>query len=204
MKQSFYQVHWYVYPVIYWLELLTDFVCLEKGSFDVAYITELDPLWNDDEVSFMLNPEAALFGNAIAQAACMADCVTATAGFSHDYLFWCDGCHGSMYPFTGTVPAHSNGIQASQLLVGRFMAKLHRQGLLWGYTGVRGLCGKYLMPIIRKSQYKTQMVYPIPSTHKGCHPLGRSEIIWAAGKHIPYKGEDFCYLIWRKRSCCLL
>jgi conjugal transfer pilus assembly protein TraU len=73
MKQSFYQVHWYVYPVIYWLELLLDFVCLEKASFDVAYVTELDPLWNDDETSFIINPEAALFGNPIAQAACGAD-----------------------------------------------------------------------------------------------------------------------------------
>ena len=49
------------YPLIYWLELLMDFVCLEKGAFDVAYMTELDPLWNDDELSFILNPEAGLF-----------------------------------------------------------------------------------------------------------------------------------------------
>jgi conjugal transfer pilus assembly protein TraU len=28
---SFYHVHYYIYPLIYWLELLTDFLCLEKG-----------------------------------------------------------------------------------------------------------------------------------------------------------------------------
>ncbi|MBY0293014.1 MAG: TraU family protein, partial [Alphaproteobacteria bacterium] len=39
MQQSFYQIHWYVYPLIYWLELLIDFVCLEKAAFDVAYFT---------------------------------------------------------------------------------------------------------------------------------------------------------------------
>jgi len=78
-QQSFYQVHWYVYPVIYWLELLVDFLCLEKQSFDVAYITELDPLWNEDELSFILNPEAVLFGNPIAQAACAADCAAGAA-----------------------------------------------------------------------------------------------------------------------------
>ena len=60
-KRSFYQVHYYVYPVVYWLEILTDFVCLEKGKFDVAYITEFDPMWNDDETAFFLNPEAAIF-----------------------------------------------------------------------------------------------------------------------------------------------
>jgi conjugal transfer pilus assembly protein TraU len=207
MKQSFYQVHWYVYPLIYWLELLLDFVCLEKGAFDVVYLTELDPLWNDDETAFLLNPEGVLFANPLAQAACAADCVMAStmtsAGFGSDGLFWCGGCQGSLYPFTGTVSAHSNGIQASLLLTARFMAKLHREGLLWGYVGVQGLCGKYPMPILRKTQYKTQMLYPIPATQKGCHPLGRSEALWSSGREFPIKGEDFGYLIWRKRNCCL-
>ena len=204
MQTSFYQVHWYVYPLIYWLELLMDFICIEKSQFDVAYLTELDPFWNDDETSFILNPEAALFGNPIAQAACSADCAAASSGFSFDALFWCGGCQGSMYPFTGTVSAHSGGVQASLLLTQRFMAKLHREGVLWGYMGVSGLCGKYPMPIIRKSQYKTQMTYPVPATTLGCHPLGRSDLLWSGGKAVPYKGEDFGYLIWRKRLCCLL
>lgn len=203
-RNSFYHVHWYIYPLIYWLELLTDFVCLEKASFDVAYMTELDPLWNDDETAFILNPEAVLFNNPIAQAACAADCITASSGFSFDHLFWCGGCQGSLYPFTGTVTAHVNGVQASLLLTQRLMAKLHRQGMLHGYTGIEGLCDKYPMPIIKKTQYKTQMVYPIPSTSSGnCQPLGRSEALWATGREPPYQGEDFGYLIWRKRNCCL-
>lgn len=203
MQQSFYQVHWYIYPLIYWLELLTDFVCMEASQIDVAYMTELDPLWNDDETSFIINPEAALFGNPIAQLACAADCALASSGFSNDALFWCAGCQGSMYPFTGSVSNHSGGVQASLLITQRFMAKLHREGLLWGYIGVQGLCDKYPMPIIRKTQYKTQMTYPIPTTNS-CHPLGRSDMMWSAGRNYPYEGEDFGYLIWRKRNCCLL
>ncbi len=203
IKHSFYQVHWYVYPVIYWLELLVDFICLETGSLDVGYLTELDPFWNDDETSFIINPEAILFGNPIAQAACAADCIAASSGFPLDPLFWCDGCQGSLYPFTGSIPAHVGGVQASLLATARMMAKLHREGLLWGYMGEAGLCGKYPMPVIKKSQYKTQMVYPIPFT-SGCQPLGRSEMLWGSGKEFPYKGEDFGYLIWRKRNCCLL
>lgn len=203
MKQSFYQVHWYVYPVIYWLELILDFVCLEKAPFDVAYLTELDPLWGDDEINFLINPEAALFGNSLAQAACAADCALTSLGFGNDLLFWCAGCHGSLYPFSGSIPAHSNGIQASLLATERFMAKLHRQGVLWGYTGTKGLCDKYPMPLMRKTQYKTQMTYPFTATSKGCHPLGRSDALYSTGQHIPTK-EDFGYLIWRKRSCCLL
>jgi conjugal transfer pilus assembly protein TraU len=203
LKHSFYQVHWYVYPVIYWLELLIDFTCLEKSDFDIAYLTELDPLWNDDETGFILNPEAVLFANPIAQAACSADCVAATSNFPLDPLFWCGGCQGSLYPFSGSISAHVGGVQASLLAVQRMIAKLHREFLLWGYMGQEGLCGKYPMPIIRKSQYKTQMLYPIPVTN-GCQPLGRSDMLWGSGKEFPYQGEDFGYLIWRKRNCCLL
>ena len=97
------------------------------------------------------------------------------------------------------------GVQASLLAVMKMMAKLHRELLLHGYMGSQGQCSKYPMPIIKKTQYKTQMVYPIPSTGRdGCHPLGRSETLWASGREFPYQGEDFGYLIWRKRNCCLL
>ena len=205
MRDSFYQVHWYMYPVLFWLELLVDFVCMEKGDFDLAYLTELDPLWNDDETAFILNPEAALFGNPIAQAACAVDCGLSSAGFGQDSLFWCAGCQGSIYPFSGSIPAHVGGVQASLLALQRMIAKLHREGLLWGTVGANAWCDRYPMPIIKKTQYKTQMVYPIPSTgSKQCHPLGRSEVLWGSGKEFPYSGEDFGYLVWRKRSCCLL
>jgi conjugal transfer pilus assembly protein TraU len=204
-QSSFYQVHWYVYPVIYWLELLVDFLCLEQQSFDVAYITELDPLWNADELSFILNPEAALFGNPIAQTACAADCAATSAGFPMDSLFWCGGCQGSLYPFTGNNTAHIGGVQASLLLTQRMMAKLHRELLLWGTSGSQALCQKYPMPVIKKTQYKTQMTYPRPTTRgpMACNPLGRTEVIWGSGREFPYKGEDFGYLIWRKRNCCI-
>ena len=33
---SFYHVHYYIYPLIYWLEQITDFGCLEKSTFYVA------------------------------------------------------------------------------------------------------------------------------------------------------------------------
>ena len=55
-------------------------------------------MWHDDETAFFLNPEAAIFGNPIAQASCATDSIAATAGFPIDALFWCAGCQGSMYP----------------------------------------------------------------------------------------------------------
>lgn len=202
LHHSFYQVHWYVYPIMYWLEVLMDFICLENTSIDLAYLTELDPLWNDDEKSFILNPEAVLFGNVLAQAACAADCVASSTNLPLDSLFWCSGCQGGLYPFTGTLSDHAGGVQASLLIAGRFMAKLHREGLLWGTYGSQGLCSKYPMPIIKKSQYRLQMTYPIPTT-SNCYPMGHTEVFWQGGKEFPYKGSDFGYLVWRRRDCCL-
>lgn len=202
-RHSFYHVHWYVYPIAYWLEILTDFLCLENFAIDLAYLTELDPFWNDDEKSFILNPEAVLFGNPLAQAACAADCVAATADLPRNELFWCSGCQGGLYPFTGTINDHMGGIQASLLITGKFMAKLHREGLLWGTYGVKGLCGKYPMPIIKKNMYRLQMTYPIPTT-QNCYPLGHTEVMWQGGKEYPYTGSDFGYLVWRNRDCCML
>ena len=206
-RHSFYQVHYYIYPVMYWLELLTDFVCMERSTFDVAYITEFDPMWNDDETAFVLNPEAVLFANPIAQAACAVDAVKATSGFPLDSMFWCSGCQGSMYPFTGHVPYHIGGVQASLLLVSRMLAKLHRENLAQITSGSSPevLCHKTVYaPVIKKTQYKQQMIFPVPTTGKGgCRPLGRSSVTWEGGKEKPYSGEDFGYRIWRKRNCCM-
>lgn len=202
-RKSFYHVHWYIYPLLYWLEVLTDFLCLEDLPFDLSYLTELDPFWMDEEKSAILNPEGIIFGNIIAQAACAADCVSSSAHLPLDSLFWCGGCQGSLYPFTGSVTAHNGGVQGSLLLVSRMMAKLHRELLLWGTSGEKALCKRYPMPIILKSQYRTQMTYPVPQTSQ-CQTLGASEVLWQGAREYPVKGEDFGYLIWRQRNCCAI
>lgn len=200
---SNYQVHYVKFPVFFLLSLFMDFLCLEKGDVDVGYISEFDPLWNDEELAFLINPEAALFGNKFAQLACVADCTAATARLPLQTLFWCDGCQGSLYPFTGANPAHVGGVQSSLLMTGRLLAKMHRQFMLPLTSGCsqNALCYKNPAPVIIKNQYRLQMVYPSRSRH--CDPLGRSEVMWSSGKEVPYKGEDFVYLIWRKRNCCM-
>ena len=206
-RHSFWQAHWYVDPVLVYLEIVLDNPCLESGSFDVAYMTELDPTWGDDELTLLLNPETFLFGNPVAQAACAGDCVLASTGFGSNELFWCAGCQGSIYPFNGRVQAHVSMVQASSLVAQRMTAKLHREFLMWGSSGDDAMCGYYPQPVMDKTQYKYQMLYPIPQTAKidgkCCQPFGRSTALWGAGRSFPYKGEDFSYLVFRKRNCCL-
>ena len=203
---SQWNVHWYAYPLIYWMELVADFLCLETGSVDILYITEIDPLWQDSELTAIINPEAVLFANPLALAACAADCVLATTKLPSDSLFWCAGCQGSMYPLNGNVSATIGHVQASRLALSRFAYKLHRELVAWGTMGGKGLCGKYLMPVMRKQQYRFQAVNPNPQTsgRYACAPIGASTTFMSAGQVYPAIGEDMGYLVWRKRNCCAL
>lgn len=204
---AFYQAHFYTNPVLFWLEVVTDFPCLERGAFDLAYLTEVDPLWNDDELTLILHPEAVLFANPLAVAACAADCVAATAGFGIAGMFWCAGCQGGLYPLDGQVPYHGGGVRSAALIAQRLTAKLHRELIAWGWHGRPGLCGPYFLPVMDKTAYKTQLTFPVANTAKEagrcCQPFGRTTIVWGAGKEIPVRGEDFAFLLFRKRNCCV-
>lgn len=204
LKRSFFHVHWYVFPVFALFELFSDLTCFESAKFDVAFLTEFDPLWMRDEMALIMNPEAILFGNPLAQTACAADCAKASFGFSLDSLFWCAGCHGSLYPFTGSVAAHVSGVQATELIVARFMAHLHRLGLLNRYYG-KNPCHSRPCPIITKSMYKLQLLNPVPSPQQ-CSPIGRSDFLHPRHpvREIIEGAMNYGYLIFRRRECCFL
>lgn len=202
---SFYQAHWYVDPIFGLLQVVMDSKCMEQAVFDLAYLTELDPLWNDDVTTSILNPDSFLFGNLISQLACAADCVSASIGFGLNSLFWCAGCNGSLYPLNGHVAAHVGGVQASSLIVQRLTAKMHREGLIWAADGTSGMCGYYPQLMMDKNAYKYQMHFPVPQNKINglcCQPMGRTTVLWGADKEIPAVGEDYAYMLFRKRDCC--
>lgn len=63
MNGAFYHVHWYKYPLTYWLNIITSLGCLEGGDLDIAYLSEIDPTWTDSSLTTILNPEAVIFAN---------------------------------------------------------------------------------------------------------------------------------------------
>jgi conjugal transfer pilus assembly protein TraU len=198
-------VHWYLYPVFSMISSELDEICVESTeSFDMAYVTEFDPLWLDDELSFIIAPESILFGNLIAQAACAADCLASSFSLPIDALFWCSGCQGGMYPTNGKIISHNTSIQSSELAVSRMLYKLHRELFLPITSGPDVICSPRPSAMIKKSQYRTQLTNPVATVdpQTGCNPLGRSTFFWETSKEIPVIGEDFNYLIWRKRNCC--
>lgn len=198
---SKYQVHLYDSPWLYILGVGFDNVCQSTGSFDVGFMSEFDPSWEDDVAAMIVNPEAVLFANPAAIAACLADCGKANVNFGLKEMFWCAGCNGSLYPLNGNVQSQVSATQASSLLMQRLTLKLHRLAFLKRYHGFKALCGPVKDPIMDKRAYKSHMTYPIPYT-SGVQPLGRTTVVWGAGKEYPFKGEDFAFLMFRKRNCC--
>lgn len=202
---SFYQAHQYINPILYILDVMSGWSCLEQAPFDIGYITEYDPSWHDDELSAILSPEETLFASLPAALICIGDCVAATAAMPFDPLIWCVGCSGPMFPITGVAQAHIGGIQASHLIVTRLQYKLHREFVAWQYWDLVATCGPIPAPQITKSAYKISLVYPFNQNMllgQCCSPFGRSVEVFAFGMEYPIMGEDFVYQMFRKRNCC--
>lgn len=206
-RTAFWQVHWYQSPWLFVLEALLDHACLEQAPWDLAYLSELDPLWDDTLTSFLLAPDAALFTAGAAFGACALDCAAATAGISEKSLYWCSGCQGAVFPLSGWMAAQVSPVQAWHLMAHRFAMKLSREGILWSAHGRQGQCGPYVQPIFDKSVWRTQLIHPARTTSKDaggcCQPLGRSTALLGANRSFPFTGEDGAVLLWRKRDCCL-
>lgn len=204
---SSWQAHYYYYPLISWLGTVVDGLCLETTIFDVAYISEIDPLWNDVELGNLLNPEAILFANPIAQSACAAECVATSSGnLSMNALFWCNGCQGSLYPIAGEVNASYGGVMSSQSVAARLTARMHRLLLARKTASSSASCSPEIAPIMPKSQYRMQMTRPRATINGryACAPMGSSTQFVDQFREIPFTGESFGWLMWRKRNCCAL
>ncbi|WP_267490998.1 conjugal transfer pilus assembly protein TraU [Ewingella americana] len=201
---AFYHVHWYKYPLTYWLNIITSQGCLQGGDMDIGYLSEIDPTWGDSALTSILNPEAVIFANPIAQSACAADAIASAVGKPLDALFWCAGSQGSMYPFNGWVSNESSPLQSSLLVSERMAFKLHRQGQIMESVGADvAVCYEYPSPIIPKERWRYQMVNMFPDVAQ-CHPLGRTVMRWETGRNPPSTRKNFGYLLWRKRNCVFL
>lgn len=204
-RKSFFNVHWYKYPVIAWLNILTSLGCMQTGDFDIAYMTELDPSWNDSEMAFVLNPESVLFGNSIAQGACAADTAAVLSNnLPIDTLFWCAGSNGSMYPLSGELTHAQSPIDAGILAVERMDFKLHRLGMIKDSVPKNGsVCEESTELFMPKSRYRYEMVNQVVDG-KHCYPFGYPAVTWESGHLKPNKAHQFGFLIWRKRNCTFL
>lgn len=204
--RAFYHVHWYKYPLVSWLNLITSAGCREGGDFDIAYLTELDPTWDDSEMSFVLSPESILFSNPVTQAACAADSISSSFNQGAiDGLFWCAGSQGSHYPLSGHVNAPLSPVQTALLLTERLNYKLHRETRLISDSSPKAgeICESHHYPVTPKSRYRYEMVNQV-ADGKHCYPSGATTLAWEAGKIKPHTPGQYGFLVWRKRHCTWL
>lgn len=195
--RTFFQAHYMEYPLFSMIGMFVDSMCFYGGSADLAYMTEIDPLWNDDQLAAIINPEAVLFGNPITNLACIADSVSSMVNMPLDFLFWCKGSWGNSYPLTGNTHT-KDYVEASASVASSLIYKLHRQGVAWATWGY--LCSATPAPIWTKSAYRLQIVSPIP--HPTATGIGQSELLWSYTKNPPYIGDNFSYLIFKQKECC--
>lgn len=220
LSKSFRHATYYVSPMMYLLQAVLDDNCMDRSAFDVAWMSEIDPSWNDDELANLKMPIAFAFGSLPAVLAEGIDGVAATAGFPISSIFWAAGTYGSMYPLTGNNKAHLSSDQNGRLLATRMLAMAHDMNELANLFSKGGgksfgpdaMCAGNpsafpIQPIMDKRQYKIQRLFPLPQTNKiagrCCDPIGRSTLISESMTQTPLPGwKDFGYAIFRKRDCC--
>lgn len=202
---NFRHVHWYLNPTVFWLEAVMDTDCLEKGGLDIGWMSEVDPTWKHPGLAMLQAPESALFANVLAQAACSVDCLKSTFwGFGFKPMFWCAGCQGSIYPYSGFSVA-AGEMNLGRLMVQRMQAKMHRDLVAWRSWGDDTMCGYKFQPVMDKTGYKMAMTYPVPARKyngRCCEPFGRSAMGVDANKNQPFFGGNVAYQLFRKRDCC--
>ena len=207
-KEAFYQAHFYFNPVLTWLEVLGDYPCLEQGSLDIAYLTEVDPLWNDDELTLILNPG----GGAVRQSGGRRglrgrlrgrlDRLRPRADVLVRRLPGRDLSDGWMGQ-----PAHGRGA-----LFAADRAALHREDASrvrhLGLPRREGAVRSLLPAADGQARLQDPDAVSRSPTRKKilgkcCQPFGRQTVLWGAGREIPVKGEDFAYMLFRKKNCCV-
>lgn len=193
------QAHYFIFPVTAILELITDELCLELSGFDLGYITEPDPLWQDHLLAFLINPEALLFGNPVAQLACIPDSISTQVGLPLDPLFWCVGSWGGAYPLAGATH-NTDYVEANAHLAAKMVYKMARELLI--QDPAVWICAAVPTPIWIKSHYRIHVAKPVRDFM--CHTFGRSGLIWTTLKNPPVVGDNFLWMLFRKRACCLL
>lgn len=200
----YYDYHYYAFPLMVMLELIIQPKCNVGGyrSFDVMYLSEIDPIWSDDELAFYTNPETVAFANPIAQAACIADCAWVTAGQApKEEAFSCAGCWGPMYPFTGNMNYEFHPIRGSSMVATRAIASLHRRGLAHKTYGDDAMCGGKIFPMIPRPQYKMSLMFPSAEANNA-HWIGDNVLKWGESRN-RIGQEQYLYLLWRYTDCCM-
>lgn len=206
---TFYHAHFINFPLLSILDALVDSRCNQDGysTFDIGYMTEVDPAWNDDETAAILAPDGGAFANLIAVASCAVDASATMINKPIDAMYWCAGSWGTTFPLSGFTQGEESPIRVTSLNSYKMLFKMHRIGYIReSFGSERALCGKspqILTP--KKNMWRHSMLYPRPeSTGSCCHDIGKHTFNWGEHRSYPGPGETaFVYMYWKYVQCCI-
>ncbi|UJF20229.1 TraU family protein (plasmid) [Vibrio sp. SS-MA-C1-2] len=166
--KSFMHYKYWIYPIMQIIGMFTNADCPTgpSNTIDLAFFSEVDPLYGNDFLNFLMFPESIVFANPIAQSICTADCAALMAGAEFEQNYFCASCAGNLYPMTGTVTtSDDDAVRNTELLTARLLGVLHRRGQAWLTMGdhrTSGTCEVEYAPMLPKTQYRSSMLYPVP------------------------------------------
>ena len=192
-ESTFAQAHAYLLPLMYG--------GCSRSDYGMWW-SEFDVQWQNDLLSAIIHPEAALYANKAMQMACMADAAAVNIGYPLDFMPWCIGSSGSAYPMTGHVDNDSI-VQANNSAASRLLYKLNR--IMMICDPADNLCGCNPTPVWIKSHYKMHVVRP--DDRSPAYPVGKSAKFYDTGLNPPYMGakgsnDEFLWVVYRKHRCC--
>ncbi|MDR0454461.1 MAG: TraU family protein [Deferribacteraceae bacterium] len=199
-----FQAHYIQYPFFSMLGLAKSSCAPSSSGVDFAYMSEYDPIWQNDLWASYLNPEVFLVSNPFAQLSCSIDSIAANIGFPLDFMWWCLGSWGSMYPIgasnvTATSDLASVSVAARVIY---YMHKLLQMEVTIGPHMSSGICKPINLPLMRKSMYALVPAFPVIFPNRIV--IGRSGLTWDfLDVPIANKGVH-AIILYRKVECCYL
>lgn len=162
-NQASYSWHLASFPLTHILETFSDFTCDRSGfvTYDLIWISETLPHHYDPSLASFLIPETALFASPIALPFLAVDCVASSLGSPIDELFFTAGCWGKMYPLTANIGSNPNKVAGKSLIATRALYFLSRIGVLDRTMGEDAVCKPRKMPLLKRSQYRIQQMWPM-------------------------------------------
>lgn len=201
------QVHFYIYALFKLLDLFSEILCSagNKG-FDLAYVTEIDPSWQNDLWASTFFPEGALFANPVARVACAVEAVKINLlrSFPIDAMWWCLGSN-HMYPVSSNSGVTDSAEMTNMKALGRFLYKQHRTFFLSETIGKSAECSSNYTPRLPKQQYRVNPVFPKAERVSKPIVLGRDYKFWKFPPSLANfpSHEGGAYVLWRGTQCCL-
>jgi conjugal transfer pilus assembly protein TraU len=206
-----YQTHYMFYPPFAAMDLGSSTCARTPTTWDMPYMSEYDPRWQDDVSAAVYFFEVMLVSHPLTQLSCGIDAIAANLGFPLDLLWWCMGSWGSMYPVSGNI-VNVTAPQAAIGLAVRTIKNMSRptdthpipyMELTVGPHMSRGYCTPIPMIDIRKSLYSFVPIYP--TMYENRIPIGRTGAVWEYGIDAPVTNDGvYAFVVYRKVECCFL